>query len=88
MNYNHFKELSRNKRGLVGRETVRRRNLKLRSGRKRSESNREMKNCRDASEPLMFAGAEKAALASLQAGQKYQGLTIRSKLILTMKTFG
>lgn len=65
MNYNHFKELSRNKRGLVRGEEVRRRNLKLHCGRKKeSNSSSEMKNCSEASEPLMLAGAEKAALAT------------------------
>lgn len=64
MNYNRFKELSRNKRGLVRGEEVRRRNLKPRCGRKRSRTNREMKNCGGASGPLMLAGAERAALAT------------------------
>lgn len=50
MNYNHFKELSRNKRGLVRREEVRRRNLELRCGRERRETNGEMK--KTAEKPL------------------------------------
>lgn len=52
MNYNRFKELSRNKRGLVGGEEVRRRNSKPHRGRKRNKTDREMRNCREASGPL------------------------------------
>lgn len=38
--------------------------MKLRCGRKRSETNREMRKCGEACEPLMLAGAEKTAHAA------------------------
>lgn len=69
MNYNHFKELSTNKSRLVIGEEARRSNLKLGCGGKGSETNREMKKCGEASEPLMLAGAETAVLATTGGGR-------------------
>lgn len=58
MNYNRFKELSRNKRGLVRGEEVRRRNVKLCGARQTEE---EKKTSSEAPEPLMWTGAESTA---------------------------
>ena len=71
MNYNHFKELSRNKRGLVRAEEVRRRNLKPCCGRKRSETNTEMKKVWRSFWAFDVSGSRRRLLLLLQAGQRY-----------------
>lgn len=75
MNYNRFKELSRNKRGLVRGEEVRRRNLRLCGGRKRSETNRGIEKTAVKLLSLWCEWEQKARLLTLQAGLKYHWAT-------------